>query len=246
LCRYRNVWSVILYTLMNDIRVVILSIAKAFWNEFCEEHKVLTNSVELFESVDLFPTVFAYGKNGRMILKRSNAMDNKIKTEVAKVIADYNEGTNRYEGLIYIMFWKQAGQVVPLYIGKSEKLGRRQNLSENISNIMNDNGKFCRWGYNYRYHIGNLSAVVCIGHPETERKNNAIKWAKTLFKRFPEKSPELNQRVFFWIQAWEHGTVGPWKEFGATSLTFQEYLLIGLASEAYPEVVLNSEGVNRK
>ncbi|MCK8826562.1 hypothetical protein MWH25_02205 [Natroniella acetigena] len=40
--------------------------------------------------------------------------------------------------------------------------------------------------------------------------------------------------------------VGPWKEFGTTSMIFLKYLLIGLASDLFPNVLLNSEGVNRK
>jgi hypothetical protein len=36
-----------------------------------------------------------------------------------------------------------------------------------------------------------------------------------------------------------------WEEFGPTSLAFLEYLMIGVASEAYPERLLNVEGRNR-
>ena len=36
-------------------------------------------------------------------------------------------------------------------------------------------------------------------------------------------------KVYFWVKAWERGEVGIWEEFGAISLTFLEYLLVGVA-----------------
>jgi hypothetical protein len=36
-----------------------------------------------------------------------------------------------------------------------------------------------------------------------------------------------------------------WREFGATRLAFEEYLLIGVASELFPHDLLNLEGRNR-
>jgi hypothetical protein len=45
--------------------------------------------------------------------------------------------------------------------------------------------------------------------------------------------------------AWSSNNLGPWVEFGPTRFTFLEYLLIGLASSAFGEVLLNREGRNR-
>ena len=38
---------------------------------------------------------------------------------------------------------------------------------------------------------------------------------------------------------------GLWTDYGARSLTFLEYLLIGVASDLFPDALLNTEGVNR-
>ena len=38
---------------------------------------------------------------------------------------------------------------------------------------------------------------------------------------------------------------GLWQEFGATSLAFLEYLLIGVANAAFSGELLNTEGTNR-
>lgn len=66
-----------------------------------------------------------------------------------------------------MMYWMIEDQVVPLYIGKAEKYGKKgKNLSQNMTK---GNANFCRWGYNYQYHLGDLSAVVCEGHAQEKR-----------------------------------------------------------------------------
>ena len=74
------------------------------------------------------------------------------------------------------------------------------------------------------------------------------RWANKLLVDFPvigAQLPELKISIFFWCKNWQATDVGPWKAFGPTNLTFLEYLLIGVASSAYPNDVLNSEGQNR-
>jgi hypothetical protein len=67
-----------------------------------------------------------------------------------------------------------------------------------------------------------------------------------LFAAFPSETPQLRRETYFWIKAWKHGSTGIWKEYGETSLTFLEYLLIGVASDLFPDLLLNEEGVNRR
>ncbi len=93
-------------------------------------------------------------------------------------------------------------------------------------------------------HIGDLSAVVCTGHPETKKTNKYKKWAKLLFTDYPSASPRLRKPVYFWLTAWKKDEIGIWEEFGPTSLTFLEYQLIGVASRLSKRL-LNDEGVNR-
>ena len=71
------------------------------------------------------------------------------------------------------------------------------------------------------------------------------RWEKQLFSEYPSPIPKLRENVFFWVRAWRDGDTGPWREFGPTSLSFLENLLIGVASVAFPETLLNSQGVNR-
>lgn len=218
---------------------------RRMWNDFCAEYQVLERSVPLFQiSTSNKVNVFPYGVGGRLMLKRSIEIETLVRQQSSVVIDDYHNGTDQYDGLIYIMFWKLNNDVIPLYIGKAEKYGKKGgNLSENIKG---DSGKFCRWGYNYAYHIGDLSAVVCLNHQDEKRTRKYERWAEKLFETIQTDSPMLRQPVYFWISPWSKDWTGIWKNFGQTSLTFLEYLLIGLGSDVFPETLLNGEGVNRK
>lgn len=221
-----------------------MSNKKRLWNDFCKEHRIYDDGVPLFEETDRLVSTFPFGQDGRLLLKRSEDMDALITSQVQKVINDFNNKGSLYDGLIYMMFWKEHHNVIPLYIGKAEKYGKKGgNLSVNLKG---ESGKFSRWGYNYAYHIGDLSAVVCPGHLDSRKAYKYVKWANKLFKSYPSESPELYQSTYFWISPWSNQWTGVWKDFGPTPLTFLEYLLIGLASEVFTEYVLNAEGVNRK
>lgn len=219
---------------------------KSFLNAFVAKHKILEKSVELFNSSqDLKIIPDKFGKVPRNYLSRSKQMISLVKGEVQKVINDYKSGEKKYEGVIYCMFRKtKSNELVPLYIGKAEKYGKTGNLSENITL---GKGKFARWGHGYAYHIGDLSAVV-YSHKKAKKPKKYNDWANALFVEYPAKPSGdiwLKEKIFFWIHAWESGSIGLWKQFGPTSLTFLEYQLIGVATSVYPDVVLNKEGQNR-
>lgn len=186
------------------------------------------------------------GIGGRPVLARSSEMEALIVSETRKVLTDYASGAGEYEGLIYMMLWPDGGRALPLYVGKSEKYGRGGgNLSANIASIETNRHKFCRWGNGYQYHIGDLSAVVCPGHPPEAANAKYRKWAERLFKSSPGPDLRLRRETRFWAEAWRKGSAGLWEEYGDTSLTFLEYQLIGVASDLFPETLLNTEGVNR-
>jgi hypothetical protein len=230
--------------------------AKArLWDRFCEEQGVLSDAVPLF-ATDAEGGVLSapYGKDRRLLLQRSPQIDALIIQEVEKVLEDFRLKGSQYEGLIYLMFWQEADRALPLYIGKSEKFGRGGgHLFANIASIRTNGGKFCRWEYNYSYHLGDPSAMVCPGHTPERATEKYHRWAERLFEEVPElpvEPPRLRREVWFWGKAWKKGdvgiwSVGIWSEYGATSLTFLEYLLIGVASDLFGQYLLNSEGVNR-
>ena len=213
------------------------------WNDFCLKNRVFDGAVPLFEESSGLVQTFQYGKNKRTLLKRSEDMEALVSNEVKRLTDDFEARTNLYEGIIYMMFWKDGESIVPLYIGKSEKLGL--NKSDLSTNLTDPRGKFARWGYNYAYHVGDLSAVVCEGHSPDKGTPKYRQWAEKLFTSYPSSAPALSQSVWFWAKAWKAGETGIWEDFGPTSLTFLEYLLIGVASDLFPEDLLNREGVNR-
>ena len=51
-------------------------------------------------------------------------MDNLVQTECAKLIDDWKQKAFAYDGLIYMMLVEEPEVVVPLYIGKTETLGK--------------------------------------------------------------------------------------------------------------------------
>ena len=89
-----------------------------------------------------------------------------------KLEANWDSGLKRFDGLIYIMGWKQAGKFVPLYIGKAESKGRNRGskISANLQRLATNKGKFARWGDGYQYHIGDLSDSLLPGHEEDTKQ----------------------------------------------------------------------------
>lgn len=227
------------------------------WNNFCHRYFDSKLGIPLFSTNENIVNIKKYGKNDRLILQRSEEMENLVIEEVSKVIQDFEAGTDIYEGLIYTMYYREKSDdnrdlVVPLYIGKSEKFGKQgNNLSANIKGINNNGNKgyFCRWGDNYAYHIGDLSAVVCPNHPQKKIQRKYQNWASLLFDNYPAEyptnTPRLKKDVFFCIHAWQKGSIGIFPEFGDTTLTALEYQLISVAATLFPESLLNQEGVNR-
>lgn len=104
---------------------------------------------------------------------------------------------------------------------------------------------FVDGGYNYAYHIGDLSAVVLNGHSELKITNKYTSWANNIFRDTKTNNPQLKTNIYFWIKAWSNDDIGLWNEFGKTSLTFLEYQMIGVCSKLFPDDLLNFEGVNR-
>ena len=147
-------------------------------------------------------------------------------------LVEENFQSNPYQGLIYIMFKEQSGEVIPLYIGKTEKYGKTANkISINISKLKNNKGKFARWGDGYQYHIGDLSAIALPGHDPQKRTKKYDNWAKAIFEDYPSQTLILKFPVKFWCIAWHKDYSGAWEEFGPTNLTFLEYQLICGMSE---------------
>nr|WP_217346322.1 hypothetical protein [Noviherbaspirillum sp. L7-7A]MBV0880729.1 hypothetical protein [Noviherbaspirillum sp. L7-7A] len=165
---------------------------------------------------------------------------------IRKVASTVMQEGSRSEGMLYMMHWREnSGRIVPLYIGRAGKYGKGGgNISANLLGIETDMSKFARWGSGYAYHIGDLSAAACPGHASEKVVQKYRRWAQRLFSDAPTLTPTLRRPVYFWATAWTPDSYNIWNDFGSCFLSFEEYLLIGVASELFPDVLLNNEGVN--
>jgi hypothetical protein len=175
-----------------------VSVRGDVWDSFCAAHTVALSSVPLFAADAAGDVeIFAYGRDSRPMLRRSRAMRAKIIDTVQTVLS---MPVSQAEGVLYMMHRLDAdGRVIPLYIGKAGRHGRSgAAVSANLKNIERDEGKFARWGYNYAYHLGDLSAAALPGHAAGKATPKYKKWAQTLFESAPASSPRLRHDVRFW------------------------------------------------
>lgn len=212
---------------------------KELWNDWTSEYIYEGDPIPLFETTaDDVVLTKEYGSDDRSILKRSPDMEDAIQREGMKVIGDWHTTDSEYEGLLYLMYRLQDGEVIPLYVGKAGKYGRDgERLSVNIADLRGrSKSKFARWGDGYAYHIGELSAAV-LDHekPPVQKYSD---WADSLFE--PD-SRRLRTPVYFWTRAWKADDTGLYYDF-ETPLEEMEYQIVGIISDLYPDDLLNTEG----
>jgi hypothetical protein len=208
------------------------------WQEWTDRYIDTEDPIPLFETDNNQVAQYKnYGKDDRRILKRSERMEERVRNEGRKVINDWETADDTYDGLIYLMYWLDEGDIVPLYVGKAGKYGRDgEGLSANLQGLQGaSTGKFARWGDGHYYHIGNLSAIV-FDHDKNQ-KQKYKKWANRLF----EEGKQLRQPTYFWAKAWRQDDVGLYHDF-EVPLEQLEYQIIGLVSDLYPGRLLNDEG----
>jgi hypothetical protein len=221
------------------------NLKQKLWQSFIDNHSIVASSVPLFATNDFGVEVFQYGSNRRPMLKRSADMDELMRRLGREAVSQFKSQSPNCDGILYMMFRTEGTSVIPLYIGKAELYGKlERNLSENISDLVTGVAKFGRWGYNYAYHIGDLSAATLSGHPEDKRIPKYSKWSSMLFE-VAEQTVKPKFDIRFWATLWTRDCQSVWRDFGPTKLTFEEYLLIGIASDLFPNDLLNKEGRNR-
>ena len=184
-----------------------------------------------------------YGRNNRLVLKRSTQMETLMRDLSRQLIKEHQDSIVT-DGILYDAFalrWQDE----PLYIGKAETFGKSDgNLSANISDLAKGHGKFGRWGYNYAYHLGDLSAVTCEGHPQDKSTTKYKAWRNKLFSvKYGQVTTKTE--VMFWATLWDSSCQSIWQQYGSTKLAFEEYLVIGVASDVFPHSLLNQEGRTR-
>lgn len=189
------------------------------------------NSVPLLREED--GVVSTIVRNGMRKLERHPAFTDLM-------IRTVEEGlrSDTWCGLVYVMHWNRAGQILPLYIGKAERRGVSQELSFNLNKIRQNDHAFGRWGYGLAYHLGDLSHAIFREGAYKKPRAKYRRWAESLFSTLDP--PQLRETIYLSIIGWHRGMLGPsGLECSVPSL---EKELIALASAEHPLILLNRDG----
>ena len=237
--------------LLHACPVTSIDEVEGIWDRFSARFAIADTCVPLFatDSEGNVQTREIGRMPPRPVLRRSEPMESLVVQIAERLIDDYNNpGARKFDGMLYLMGWKEAGRFLPLYVGKTETVGRNDDgaLSENLRGIPKSLSrmKFARWGDNYQYHIGDLSSWVLPGHEAYKKKQRKYeRWAKTLFE---PGSLRLRQATYFWATAWRPTDTSVWEQLGPTTLAVTEYLVIGVAGKISPKHLLNRDGIPRQ
>lgn len=168
-----------------------MTTAQSLWDRWCEAQGVLSSSVPLFDCDNKrrVLTRMVGRTRQRTILCRHPDMDAQILNETVKLVDDWSAKGGQFDGIIYMMFTSRPdGGIIPLYIGKAETFGRGEgNLSANLHRLDKDRLKFVRWGDNYQYHIGDLSAAALGGHLADKISPKCFRLAEVPFSQSSTK-----------------------------------------------------------
>jgi hypothetical protein len=200
------------------------------WQDFAVAHRIAEQCVPLFNISDGCVTVIPYGRDNRRVLQRSRQMEAMMRKLGQTLINEHADSDVKHNGILYMMLSRENDTIKPRYIGKAEIFGKGdRNLSANISDLDTGNGKFGRWGYNYAYHIGDLSAVTCPGHSSNKATIKYTSWRDALFDVTDGGLIKPKTEILFWATLWGPQCQSIWQEYGSTKLAFEEYLVIGVA-----------------
>jgi hypothetical protein len=143
-----------------------------------------------------------------------------------------------FQGILYIMGYKRGGAFVPLYVGKAERKGVKNVLSENLRNIRKNRHCFARWGDGLDYHIGDLSHTLFefTGYRKSTKKY--ARWAEALFAQ--KNPPVLKELTFIVFVPWYDCMVG--LSGLKCSLPAVEKEIIAVASATCGDLLLNKDG----
>ena len=106
------------------------------WTDFAIQHRLAEDSVPLFDLNHDQVNVMPYGRNSRLVLKRSAEMDSLMRAHGRQLIQEHDQSKVIHDGILYMMLKRDGERVAPLYIGKAETFGKGdRNLSANISDL---------------------------------------------------------------------------------------------------------------
>ena len=190
--------------------------------------------VPLFDvNQDLEVGIKPVGKHHRPILKRSPVME-----EAMVEVVETGLTQEDWQGVLYIMGWGELDTFRMLYIGKADRKGVSNPISENLKNLRANKSFFARWGDNLKYHIGDLSHAMFRFDAYCQPSRKYERWSRVLFSGI--EPPVLREPVNLCIIPWRDSSVAP--SGFRSSLPAAEKEIIALASVTFAESLLNADG----
>jgi len=210
-------------------------------------------------------------KTGKTILTRSPEMEMRVMDAVKVVKRSYeyhnalakgltldDQGTRLFtDGLIYCIYvlktdvqkhidykeTKFESEYIPIYIGKTEALGRNGGYSANLKRV--DQGKnksyFARWGNDDARHIGGLS-LRFFNVPNNYPSTDYEPWIEKIFDSQLRKKeiPRLKIPVYFQMKPWFPFNISLAGKMGIFTPEL-ETILIALGRNMFPQFLSNKQ-----
>ena len=130
------------------------------------------------------------------------------------------------EGVVYLIFWRNVGQIEPLYIGKAAVCGKK---AGELSALFRKSG-FVRFDHRTRSngHIGSLNeARLAV---ENGKAHGYAKWIRKLFEDI--RIPKLKRPVFINMEIWERESFSCVSELEHVSVETEEALRIEIIRQS--------------
>ena len=190
--------------------------------------------------------------NSVKIVKQSYDYCSQLKSNVKHITPDTPLFT---DGLIYCIYALKSdiqklpefsniqfkSNFIPIYIGKTETLGRNGGYSANLKGV--DSGKnhqyFARWGNDRARHIGGLS-LRFFRIPNAYPSTNYEAWISIIFdsKERDKSIPKLKIPVYFQMKPWFPFNISFSKKIGLFTPEL-ETILIALCRNLFPIILIN-------
>lgn len=190
--------------------------------------------------------------NSVKIVKQSYDYYSQLKSNVNHITSDPPLFT---DGLVYCVYALKSdiqkrpefsdvqfkSNFIPIYIGKTETLGRNGGYSANLKGV--DSGRnhqyFARWGNDDARHFGGLS-LRFFRIPNAYPSTNYEAWISIIFdsKERDNEVPKLKIPVYFQMKPWFPFNISFSKKIGLFTPEL-ETILIALCRNLFPNILVN-------
>lgn len=220
--------------------------------------------IPLFKTKQNSKEIETFVKNDLIILQTSDEMKKNIQDSVKIVEESYEKFIEKKkrnnkilfsDGLVYMVYLHAKDlepdfpnptnlDIIPVYIGKTEAVGRTGVFSRNLKGVSRGINLiyFARWGYDPARHIGGLS-LQFFNIPNRYRSTDYEHWIQWFFDadKRKKKVPYLKYPVYFRMKPCFPYNISLNGKLGLFSPEI-EGILITIARILFPEILSNKNG----